>query len=89
MGSVSQYLEEKLTEAFSPESLEIINESHLHSGHAGDDGSGESHMRIKIVASAFNDMTRVERHRAINAIVQPKIDEGLHACAIEVKGTSG
>ena len=85
MSSVAEYLEEKLTEAFSPESLEIINESHLHAGHAGDDGSGESHMRIRIVAEAFNSMSRLERHRAINAIVQPKIDEGLHACAIEVK----
>lgn len=86
MSAVAEYLEEKLTEAFAPESLEVINESHLHSGHAGDDGTGESHFRIKIVASAFNDMNRVQRHRAINAIVQPKIDEGLHACAIEVKG---
>ena len=85
MTSVSDYLEEKLTEAFSPVSLEVINESHLHKGHAGDDSSGESHMRIKIVAEAFNSMSRIERHRAINAIVQPMIDEGLHACAIEVK----
>lgn len=87
MGSVAEYLQEKLEEAFSPVSLEVVNESHLHSGHAGDNGTGESHFRIKIVAEAFNDMNRVQRHRAINAIVQPKIDEGLHACAIEVRGT--
>ncbi len=85
MDTVSKYLQVKLTEAFSPTSLEVINESHLHAGHAGDDGSGESHMRIKIVAEVFKSMSRIERHRAINAIVQPKIDEGLHACAIEVK----
>jgi len=87
MSTVAQYLTEKLTEAFSPENLEVINESHLHAGHAGDNGTGESHFRIKIAARAFNDMNRVQRHRAINAIVQPKIDEGLHACAIEAKGT--
>jgi len=87
MSAVAEYLQEKLTEAFSPVSLEVINESHLHSGHAGDNGTGESHFRIKIVADAFNGMNRVQRHRAINAIVQPKIEEGLHACAIDVKGT--
>ena len=86
MSAVAAYLEKHLQEAFSPTLLEIINESHLHSGHAGDDGSGESHFRIKIVAKAFNGMNRVQRHRAINAVVQPKIEEGLHACAIEVKG---
>jgi BolA protein len=42
-------------------------------------------LRIRIVAEAFKSMSRLERHRAINAIAQPKIDEGLHACAIEAK----
>ena len=87
MGAVADYLDEHLRQAFSPTSLEIINESHLHAGHAGDNGTGESHFRIKIVAEVFASMNRVERHRAINAVVQPKIDEGLHAVAIEVKAT--
>lgn len=85
MGPVATYLHEKLTEAFSPDDLEIINESHLHAGHHGHDGAGETHLRIRIVSEAFKPLSRVERHRAINAIVQPKIDEGLHACAIEAK----
>ena len=88
MGKIADYLESKLTEKFSPVNLEIINESHLHAGHAGDDGSGESHFRIRIVAEAFNELSRLERHRAINAVAQPKLDEGLHALAIEVKGTN-
>lgn len=85
MGLVSDYLQQKLTEAFSPASLEIINESHLHAGHHGHDGTGESHLRIRIVSDAFSGMNRVDRHRAVYAIVQPKIDEGLHACAIEIR----
>jgi BolA protein len=84
MGPVAQYLHDKLTEAFAPEQLSVINESHLHAGHHGHDGEGETHLRIKIVSNAFEDMSRVNRHRAINEVVQPKIDEGLHACAIEV-----
>lgn len=87
MSAVADYLEEKLREAFSPEKLEVINESHLHAGHAGDNGTGESHFRIKIVADAFKGMGRLQRHRAVNEIAQPKLDEGLHALAIDVKVT--
>ncbi|MEM9332548.1 MAG: BolA family protein [Pseudomonadota bacterium] len=85
MGSVSDYLQKELMQAFQPHSLEIINESHLHAGHHGHDGEGETHLRIRIVSEAFATMNRVERHRAVYEIVQPKIDEGLHACAIEAK----
>ena len=89
MSTISAYLEDKLREAFSPESLEIINESHLHAGHVGDDGSGETHFRIKIVAAAFDSMSRIDRHRAIMAIAEPKMAEGLHALAIVAKGIGG
>ena len=85
MTKIADYLETHLQSAFMPESLEIINESHLHAGHAGDNGTGESHFRIKIVAEAFAGMSRIDRHRAINEIAQPMIDQGLHALAIEVK----
>lgn len=57
----------KLETAFSPERLEVINESHMHAGHQpGFDGEGETHMRIRIVSAAFAGMSRVARHRAIN-----------------------
>ena len=85
MGPVSDYLHRELTRVFAPNSLEIINESHLHAGHHGHDGEGETHLRIKIVSDAFANMNRVARHRAVYEVVQPKIDEGLHACAIEAK----
>ncbi len=76
----------KLNEALEPEKLEVLNESHLHAGHQpGFDGSGESHIRIRIVTSAFNGKSRVDRHRAINALVQEEIDAGLHAVAIDAK----
>lgn len=82
---IADYLEENLSKEFSPESLEVINESHLHAGHAGDNGTGESHFRIRIVSAAFAGMGRLDRHRAINAVAKPKLDEGLHALAIEAK----
>lgn len=74
----------KLDAAFSPERLEVLNESHLHAGHQpGFDGEGETHMRIRIVSSAFAGMSRVARHRAINEVVKAELDAGLHALAVE------
>jgi BolA protein len=74
----------KLETAFSPERLEVINESHMHAGHQpGFDGEGETHMRIRIVSAAFAGMSRVARHRAINDVVKAELDAGLHALAVE------
>ncbi len=81
----SAELEKELRATFSPVSLEVINESHLHAGHGHHDGTGESHLRIKIVSDAFVPMSRVERHRAINAVAAKAIAAGLHALAIDAK----
>ncbi len=88
-GPLVAKLESKMRDAFDPQSLEIINESHLHAGHQpGFDGQGESHIRIRIVAEAFNGMNRVQIHRAINELCADEIAAGLHALAIDAKGTS-
>jgi BolA protein len=82
----SNSLREKLEAAFAPQKLEIINESHLHAGHQqGFDGSGETHLRVRIVSSAFRTMNRIERHRAVNALAASEIEAGLHALAIDAK----
>lgn len=88
-GPLITHLEEKLTEAFSPETLEVINESHLHAGHQpGFNGQGESHIRIRMTADHFNGMSRVNVHRAINTLCADEFEAGLHALAIDVKGTA-
>ncbi len=75
----------KLEAAFSPERLEVINESHLHAGHKPEfDGEGETHMRVRIVSAAFAGLGRVARHRAINDLVKEEFDAGLQALAVEV-----
>lgn len=84
MSSMTDDIRARLVEALKPERLEVINESHLHAGHQpGFDGQGESHLRIRIVATAFAGMTRLQRHRAISELVQPEMERGLHALAIE------
>jgi len=85
-GPLVQQVESKMKEAFSPRSLEVINESHLHAGHQpGFDGQGESHIRIRIVADAFANMSRVASHRAINELLADEFAAGLHALAIDAK----
>lgn len=87
-GPLVKQLEMKLTNAFHPQSLEVINESHLHAGHQpGFDGQGESHIRIRMVSQAFNTMSRVDIHRAVNELCSPEFEAGLHALAIDAKGT--
>ena len=71
--------------SLSPTKLDVINESALHSGHAGDDGSGESHWRIVITANALNDLSRIGRHRAIHSALGPDIIGRIHALAIDIQ----
>ncbi len=88
-GPLVRQLERKLKEAFSPVSLEVINESHLHAGHQpGFDGQGESHIRIRMKAAAFDGKSRVEIHRAVNSLCAEEFEAGLHALALDVKGTA-
>lgn len=87
-GPLVRQLEEKLQRAFEPSHLEVLNESHLHAGHQpGFDGQGESHIRIRMKAAAFNGMSRVQIHRAVNAQCAEEFEAGLHALALDVKGT--
>ena len=73
---------EKLTAAFAPESLRVVDESHQHQGHAGHRPGGETHFRVYIVAAAFRGKSRIERHRMINAVLDRELAGGVHALAI-------
>ena len=75
----------KLTDALHPESLSVIDESHLHVGHAGHRPGGETHFRVHIVSSAFEGKSRVERHRMINALLADDLAGGVHALALKTQ----
>jgi BolA family transcriptional regulator, general stress-responsive regulator len=83
--TVADRITGKLTEAFRPDSLQVVDESHLHKGHAGHRPEGESHFRVKITAEAFRGKTRLQAHRLIYDALKGEIAEGLHALAIEAK----
>jgi BolA protein len=72
----------KLTDAFAPHSLEVVDESDRHKGHAGHRPGGQTHFRVYIVADAFNGKTRLERHRMVNAALSGELSSGVHALAI-------
>tara|TARA_R110002167_G_scaffold133555_3_gene318736 strand:- start:461 stop:733 length:273 start_codon:yes stop_codon:yes gene_type:complete len=78
----AERIEAALTEAFGPELLEIVDESHLHAGHAGARPEGETHFRVTLAAAAFDGVGRVARQRMVNAALAPEFDRGLHALSI-------
>jgi BolA protein len=79
---VHDLITRKLTEAFRPESLRIVDESHQHEGHAGHRPGGESHFRVYIVAQAFAGKSRLERHRLVNGALATELAGSVHALAI-------
>ncbi len=83
--SVKERIETKLRSAFAPSHLQVIDQSHLHAGHAGAPDGGESHFKVVIVAEAFTGKTRVDRQRAINGILHEELDGPVHALALQVK----
>jgi BolA protein len=84
-GTVASEIEGLLTKAFAPTKLDIINDSHQHAGHSGDDGSGGSHFTIVIEAAEFASMTRLARQRAVIAALGDIVGERVHAVAIKAK----
>ena len=83
--SAVERITRKLTEAFSPVEVKVVDESHLHKGHAGHRPEGESHFRIRITAAAFRGKSQVQTHRMIYKALEGEIAAGVHALAIEAK----
>jgi BolA family transcriptional regulator, general stress-responsive regulator len=81
--SVKARIEEKLTQAFAPEGLQVVDESHLHAGHAGSRPGGETHFRVKLVSAAFAGKSRIERHRMVNTILSEELAGPVHALAVK------
>lgn len=72
-----------LVAAFSPTELDIVDESHLHHGHAGAAPGGETHYSVKIRSAAFAGLSRLAKHRAINEALKAEFAAGLHALHID------
>ena len=86
--SISKEIEDIIRSALNPIHLEVINESHKHIGHAGHDGSGESHFKLIVVSSGFESYSRIQRHRRVNSLLMSLFDKGLHALSLNLKAPS-
>ena len=84
-GPVAAEITQRLTAALAPTHLVVRNDSEQHRGHAGYDGSGESHFTVEIVSPRFEGMSRLERQRAVNAALGDLLRGRVHALAIHAK----
>ncbi|HET8553218.1 MAG TPA: BolA family protein [Rhodanobacteraceae bacterium] len=75
-----QRIRERLDEALHPTALEVIDEGHLHVGHAGE---GQGHYRVRITCAAFAGKTPIQRHRLVYDALDDLMGDGIHALAIE------
>ena len=82
----AERIEQRLREALQPMALEVIDESHLHQGHAGANGSGfGTHFRVRVTSHLFTGKSAVMRHRLVYDALREFLDQGLHALAIETR----
>lgn len=82
-GPIQKEMEELLTQAFNPILLDVINDTAQHRGHAGDNGSGESHFTVRIESAAFTGKNRLQRQRMVNAALGDIPGERVHALSIQ------
>ncbi|MCJ2181257.1 BolA family transcriptional regulator [Novosphingobium sp. 1949] len=84
-GPIAQEIAQRLTAAFAPTQLEVINDSASHAGHTGDDGTGESHFTIRIESAEFEGVSRLQRQRRVNAALGDIPGQRVHALAIQAR----
>ena len=76
-----QRIRARLEAAFAPTSLEVVDDSHRHVGHAGARG-GQGHFTVEIVSDAFAGLGPVARHRAVYAALGEMMVDDIHALSI-------
>jgi BolA protein len=82
--SVHETMRRKLTDALAPSTLEIVDDSAQHAGHAGHRPGGGSHFSVRIVAERFAGLSRVERQRLVHGILAEELAGPVHALALSV-----
>ena len=83
--SMEDTIRSKLTANLADAQVDVVNESHLHAGHAGSPGTGSSHFRVRVVSPDFDGLTRVARQRLVYGLLKEELDGPVHALALETK----
>ncbi len=84
MNDLRAHVEATLREQLAATHVEVLDESHLHAGHAGARG-GAKHFRATVVSSAFEGKTLIQRHRMVNALFAEELKQAIHALALVTK----
>ena len=92
-GPVATRIEAKLTAAFRPLELDIVNQSHLHAGHAGapahdDPDRAESHFKVRVVSEVFEGLSRLDRQRRANEALAEELAGPVHMMTMELLAPS-
>ena len=77
--TVQRTIEEKITASLAPVHLQVVNESHKHNVPAG----SESHFKVVIVCGGFEGKSLLQRHQAVNAILEEELKRDIHALSLE------
>ncbi|PTX54030.1 BolA protein family transcriptional regulator [Litoreibacter ponti] len=81
---IQQEMERRLTDAFAPRELAVVDDSESHRGHAGYQEGGESHWNVRIRSEAFAGQSRIARHRAVHGALGPELIGKIHALALDL-----
>lgn len=84
-GGVAARMRGKIEAALAPAEIEIIDESEQHRGHAGWREGGESHFAMRVVASAFDGLNRLQRQRAVHAALREELAGPVHALSLTLQ----
>ena len=80
---IAEQINQILTKGLNPVEIQVVDQSHLHEGHAGARPGGESHFLVSIVSPAFTGKSRVERHRMVNDLLAELLKEQIHALSLK------
>jgi BolA protein len=83
MGQIALAIHEKLSTAFNPVRLEVIDDSARHAGHSGSREGGETHFNVVIVSAAFEGQGRVQRQRSIYSALAEELAGPVHALSVK------
>ncbi|MCD8571505.1 MAG: BolA family transcriptional regulator [Alphaproteobacteria bacterium] len=86
--SVEKIIKDKIEQSLKIHHLEVINDSARHHGHAGDDGSGETHFNLLVVSDDFVDVSRVQRQRLVNDLLSDLLKGPVHALSMKCMSVS-
>jgi BolA protein len=83
MGRVAQAIRDKLTMAFQPQQLDVVDDSAKHAGHAGAPEGGESHFNVVIISDAFKGRSRIQRQRDVYTVLSEELAGPVHAFSLK------